>query len=106
MDKKQTEILKNFIYNYRIDDVQRTTDINRYHGDPYPVGYNMNAKTAMDYYSYKTTMVPQFTLKIDQDKLLSIVNKVNEMDELMQDPETKRLLMEAKFIYRMKRGIF
>jgi hypothetical protein len=62
------------------------------------------AFSAMDYAEFTTQHVNMYKMSIPEFNLDRIVNVVCEHDELMQDPETAKLLMEARFINRLKRG--
>jgi transcription elongation factor len=46
--------------------------------------------------------VELLTAEIPEDSLAEIADTLCEMKDLMRDPETARLLMEARFINRLK----
>lgn len=62
--------------------------------------------TAMaSYYDYYTTKtVEMITVEMMDISFADIVNKLNEYDELMANPETRSLIMEAKFLHRLRHG--
>jgi hypothetical protein len=46
--------------------------------------------------------VELLTTEIPEDSLVTIADTLCEFNDLMRDPETARLLMEARFINRLK----
>lgn len=55
-----------------------------------------------DYYTTKT--VDMITVEMMDVSFADIVNKLNEYDELMANPESRSLIMEAKFLHRLRHG--
>lgn len=56
-----------------------------------------------DYDSYiQEEVVPTVVVEIEESRLLQMADKIAEFDDLMKDPETAKLLMEARFINRLK----
>lgn len=69
------------------------------HGDLYSYG----TIDSYDYSSYiQEEVVPTVTIEIEESSLLQMADKIAEFDDLMRDPETAQLLMEARFINRLK----
>lgn len=67
--------------------------------------YAVDQSDFMDNYidpSVRIKEVELLTTEIPEDSLVSIADKIAEFDDLMRDPETARLLMEARFINRLK----
>lgn len=95
----QLQLFKQFANTYNIRDVNRTMEARSI--------FRSFDKWSMEPYENLTSEVhhiPVLTLKIDEKTLESIAGKVLEIDELLSDPECARLLMEARFIHRLKRG--
>lgn len=88
--------LRQFIDDYQVSDIKIET-AQRYKA---PV-YNFSKDI---YPEIMTEHVNMYKMTIPEDKLDRIVSVVAEFDELMRDPETAKLLMEARFISRLKRG--
>ncbi len=98
---REIERLKRFIQ------ANGVTEINveptwRYRVNP-SLGYNYSS---VDYAEFTTTteQTNMYKMSIPEYDLYRIVDVVSEFDELMRDPETSKLLMEARFINRLKRG--
>lgn len=47
-------------------------------------------------------IVPTMVVELEEKSLQQIADKIVEFDDLMRDPETAKLLMEARFINRLK----
>lgn len=63
-----------------------------------PFGY-----TAIDPPMYlQEEVVPIITIEIEENNFQAMADKISEFDNLMRDPETAKLLMEARFINRLK----
>jgi hypothetical protein len=95
----QSQQLKQFAHSYNIREVRREIEA-RSSFSP----LDMWDSSVYDKLSVEVYHVPVLILKIDEKELGSIAAKVSEIDELMQDPECAKLLMEARFIHRLKRG--
>ena len=52
--------------------------------------------------SYEEEHVPMVTAELPEKELTAMADALCEMRDLMKDPETARLLMEARFINRLK----
>lgn len=101
-DPKEYESLKKFVYNNRIAKIEQK--IQARHSMPAYSSYSYWDRNEYIDYHLQHEHVKVFTLEIDERQLVNIAGKVNELDELMQDPETAKLLTEARFIYRLKHG--
>lgn len=74
--------------------------MNRYNPVDY-TSYNRYASEYLqDYVQYERH--PVLTMEISEVEFEQIASKVCEFDNLMRDPETAQLLMEARFINRLK----
>ncbi len=58
-----------------------------------PVSYNV---------SYKEEHVPMIITEMPEREFTAMADVLCEMKDLMRDPETAKLLMEARFINRLK----
>jgi hypothetical protein len=92
--------LKKFIENYNIQDI-KISPRRMYSVNP-PDSYAL----AYDYVKHNVETVNYYEMSMPESKLERIAHIVNEFEELMQDPETAKLLMEARFINRLKRGSY
>lgn len=66
--------------------------------------YDYTSDNNYYHYNFHTEIYNSFTLELDEQSLKEIADKITEIDDLMRDPETAKLLMEARFINRLKRG--
>lgn len=55
-----------------------------------------------DRLSYGEEIVPMITAELPEKEFTAMADALCEMRDLMRDPETARLLMEARFINRFK----
>jgi len=72
----------------------------RYRSSP----YSYSAVDAFDEFSayMQEEVVPTMVIEVEESSLLQIADKIAEFDDLMRDPETAKLVMEARFINRLK----
>jgi len=64
-----------------------------------------NISNAFDQYdplSFEDEIVPMITAEIPEKEFTAMADALCEMRDLMRDPETAKLLMEARFINRLK----
>jgi hypothetical protein len=52
--------------------------------------------------SYKEEQVPMIITEMPEREFTAMADALCEMKDLMKDPETAKLLMEARFINRLK----
>ena len=50
------------------------------------------------------THVNMYSMEIPEGSFTNIIDRISEIDDLMTDPESARLIMEARFIYRLRHG--
>lgn len=67
-----------------------------------PLGFGA-PNDSFEYY-IQEEIVPTVVVELEEKSLQQIADKIVEIDDLMRDPETARLLMEARFINRLKGG--
>jgi len=71
-----------------------------------PYSYSaMNIPYVYDEYdrlSFEEEIVPMITAELPEKEFTAIADALCEMRDLMRDPETAKLLMEARFINRLK----
>ena len=73
-------------------------------GQPYSYSA-MNISNTFDQYdrlSFEEEIVPMITADIPEKEFTAMADALCEMRDLMKDPETAKLLMEARFINRLK----
>lgn len=70
-----------------------------------PMSYStMNIPDLHDYLSFEEEIVPVIKAEIPEKEFTAMADTLCEFRDLMKDPETAKLLMEARFINRLKRG--
>jgi hypothetical protein len=90
---------RQFVDRYRIKVTDRKVE-SRYHPADY-ISYNRYASEYLqDYVQYESHSV--LVIEISESEFDQVAAKVREFDDLMRDPETAQLLMEARFINRLK----
>jgi hypothetical protein len=69
-----------------------------------PMDYS-SVDTWIDYdaYMYKS-YVNMITMDIAEPEFAKMISKLDELDDMMQHPEVAKLLLEAKFIHRLRKG--
>jgi hypothetical protein len=93
--------VKKFVYDFRIN-VEKVEERPVY-----------SYRTISDYHNYDKFLDAQvyqqtetmYKLEIGERQLEQIVEIVNEWQDLMANPQSADLLMEARFINRLQRGI-
>jgi hypothetical protein len=68
----------------------------------YSPGNISNAFDQYDPLSFEDEIVPMITAEIPEKEFTAMADALCEMRDLMRDPETAKLLMEARFINRLK----
>lgn len=93
---------KEFVNKYNIQDinikVREVADIQQYN-----FRYDYYSSPEFDKY-IKYTHVNMYTMSMPESSFEDIIDRIAEIDNLMRDPETTKLLHEARFIYRLKYG--
>ena len=91
--------IRQLVDRYRIKLTDRKVE-SRYNLADY-TSYNSYAREYLqDYVQYESQ--PVLVMEISESEFEQIAAKVCEFDNLMRDPETAQLLMEARFINRLK----
>lgn len=98
---KEFELIKEFVHNYQISNVEQKMQVIRDMPRYYP--YNPQYDNFIDY-KFTETHMPSYKMEVSERALVQIVNRLNEFESLMNDPETAKMLHEAQFIYRLKHG--
>jgi hypothetical protein len=98
-DSRKLEKIKNFVTNYGINEV--SVDIK---DSVVARPYTWNDMTYSPEQYFNTERINVYKMSLPEKSLEKIVETVTEYDNLMRDPETRRLLMEAKFIHSLKYG--
>ena len=97
MTSDENNNLRYFIQDYGISEINRKEEQYRT-----PESYDTFSNYFNNYtYVIHATRI-KYSMEIEEEKFLNIVHKVTEYDNLMKDPETAKLVMEAKFISRLK----
>lgn len=94
-DRDELEQTKEFVYNYRIQNIEfkNKQEYER-------VDFNFNAKCAPEYVQHR--VVGSVTMDIFERDFLNIVRKVTEYDEYMRYPEVREAIHHAMFMNRLK----
>lgn len=96
------ERIKKFAHRYRLSNIeQKVKVIREAPGYSYIDPYRYDSFDAI---SFKETHMAYFSMEISERDLVSVVNRLNEFDDLLSDPETAHMLQEARFLYRLKHG--
>lgn len=91
-----------FLSDYRVT-VTDTKVMRQYEATPFSYG---NTRWD-DMVSYRQEIqIPMIVSEIPEKEFIAIAETLCEFKDLMRDPETAKLLMEARFINRLKKGIF
>jgi len=101
MPKARLEQVRRFVYEFKIT-VEKT--------EIRPIYAYHNVK---DYYQYDKFLDAQiyqqnetvYKLEVRERELEKIAEIVSEWQDLMSNPQSAQLLMEARFINRLQRGI-
>jgi hypothetical protein len=75
-------------------------------GQPYSYSV-MNIPNAYDQFdrlTFQEEIIPMITAEMPEKEFTAMADALCEMRDLMRDPETAKLLMEARFINRLKGG--
>jgi hypothetical protein len=96
------EKAKKFAARYRLTEVKENIKARHETADYSYYNYKDPWASYEPYLRY--THVRVYSMEIEGSMFAEIIDKVSELDELMQDPETARLVCEAKFIHRLKNG--
>ncbi len=91
-----------FLSDYRVN-VTDTKVMRQY--EPTPFSYGNTSWDDM-YLHRQEISVPVIVAEIPEKEFVAIAEALCEFKDLMRDPETAKLLMEARFINRLKKGIF
>ena len=71
-----------------------------------PMSYSaLNIPYVYDQYdrlSFEEEIVPMITAELPEKEFTAMADALCEMRDLMRDPETAKMLMEARFINRLK----
>jgi hypothetical protein len=88
------------LLDYKITITDRKMERKRIHK---PVSYSaMNIPDLHDYLSFEEEIVPVIRAEIPEKEFTAMADTLCEFRDLMRDPETAKLLMEARFINRLK----
>jgi hypothetical protein len=97
------EQARRVIDRYRISNVKSRIE-ERAH--TLPMHYSLGEDAAyMDYDSYiQQSHVHMLTMDIAEPEFARMVNILDEFDDMMRHPEVAKLILEAKFIHRLRKG--
>ncbi len=98
---KEYEQIKEFMYHYRIENIEQQVKVVR---DIPRFSYSDVYKYGDTSFNYNETHMTYFKMEVPERELVNFVGKLNLFDNLMQEPETRQLVNEAIFIYRLKHG--
>ena len=94
--------VRQILEDYKIKIIKQRMD--RRIGQPYSYSA-MNISNTFDQYdrlSFQEEIVPMITADMPEKEFTAMADALCEMKDLMRDPETAKLLMEARFINRLK----
>jgi len=94
--------IRQIVSDYKITVVNQRMD--RRFSHPYSYSYK-NITNVYDQYdpiSFQEELVPIITVEMPEKEFTAMADTLCEFNDLMRDPETARLLMEARFINRLK----
>lgn len=97
------EYLLNFFDKYGIHDV--ITERRRQARTPVHYNGGFNGISAEDFAYIEAADINIINLKLPEDALNKIVEIVEEWDRLYKNPETARMIHEARFINRLHNGL-
>ena len=95
--------VRQILEDYKIKIIKQRME-RRNIGQPYSYSA-LNIPNAYDQYdrlSFEEEIVPMITADIPEKEFTAMADALCEMRDLMRDPETAKLLMEARFINRLK----
>ena len=94
--------VRQILEDYKIKIIKQRME-RRHISQPYSYSA-LNIPNAYDQYhiSYEEEIVPMITADIPEKEFTAMADALCEMRDLMRDPETAKLLMEARFINRLK----
>lgn len=96
------ERLREFIYRFRIEEVT-TEPRQTYSSDSYSE-YTLDNPSFYSPYTVRYEITEVVSVKIPLDYFKRLAHTVMEFDELMTYPESRSLIQEAKFLYRLRHG--
>ena len=99
MSPDELQKLRSFVERYNINDVSTEQLQTR---RSMPVRWSDYTYNPDMYFQEEVINMVKMTLP--EQSLTRIIDIVNEFDVLMRDPETAKLVMEARFINRLKYG--
>ena len=95
--------VRQILEDYKIKIIKQRMERRRI-GQPYSYSA-MNISNTFDQYdrlSFEEEIVPMITADMPEKEFTAMADALCEMRDLMRDPETAKLLMEARFINRLK----
>jgi hypothetical protein len=101
MSNEKLARVKNFVYEFRIN-VEKVEQRPVYAYRSVNDYYNYDKVIDAKIYQQTETV---YKLEIAERQLEQIVEMVTEWQDLMTNPQSAQLLMEARFINRLQRGI-
>lgn len=92
--------VRQILEDYRITIIKQRME-RRHTSQPFSYSA-LNIPNTYDYISYEEEIVPMITAELPEKEFTAMADALCEMRDLMRDPETAKLLMEARFINRLK----
>ena len=102
ISSEDVEKIRIFIRDYKIENIGQQIKVIREMPNYQYCDYSDFALDRM--IDYNETHMAYHKMEIPERALVDIVNKLDEFDKLMHDPETRDLVQKALFIYRLKNG--
>ena len=98
-DRDELERTKEFVYNYRIQNIEFKNKQEYDRIDYQYYNYGINSKFP-EYVQHR--IIGTVSMDISERDFLNIVKKVTEYDEFMRCPEVREAIYQAMFIGRLK----
>lgn len=94
--------VRQILSDYKITIIKQRMERRRSQPYSYSAMNIPNAYDVYDHLSFEEEIVPMITAELPEKEFTAMADTLCEFRDLMRDPETAQLLMEARFINRLK----
>jgi hypothetical protein len=94
--------IQQVLSDYKIRIINQRMERMQSHRYSYSARNISNAYDQYDPLFFEEEFVPMITAELPEKEFTAMADALCEMRDLMRDPETARLVMEARFINRLK----